>query len=158
MYPNNTIQHAGIVIGIVGNPSVGGHSHRFFSSKDPGYFGRTMHNSDVSGVTGACMLMKKEIFEKIGGFDEALAVAFNDVDLCLKIRKSGLLIVYTPYAELYHHESITRGYENTQEKRARFSKEVSFIREKWGDTIDKGDPYYNPNLTRDSEDFSIRVG
>jgi GT2 family glycosyltransferase/SAM-dependent methyltransferase len=158
LYPNNTIQHAGIVIGIVGNPSVGGHSHRFFSSKDPGYFGRTMHSSDVSGVTGACMLMKKEIFEKIGGFDEALAVAFNDVDLCLKLRKSGLLIVYTPYAELYHHESMTRGYENTQEKRARFSKEVSLIREKWGDIIDKGDPYYNPNLTRDSEDFSIRLG
>jgi len=158
VYSNNTVQHAGIVIGIVGNPPVGGHSHKHFPKTHPGYFGRIQHISDVSAVTAACMMIRKEVFEEVGGFDEEnLAIAFNDVDLCLKIRQKGYLIVYTPYAELYHHESLSRGYEDTPEKQARFVREVRYMREKWGKVIDKGDPYYSPNLTLENEDFSTRV-
>lgn len=157
IYHNNTIQHAGVVIGIVGNPPVGGHAHRHFPKESPGYFGRLKHIDNVSAVTAACMMLRKDVFEEVGGFDENLAVAFNDVDLCLKIREKGYLIVYTPYAELYHHESLSRGYEDTPEKKERFSKEVKYIREKWGAVIDRGDPYYNPNLTLEKEDFSIRI-
>ena len=114
-----------------------------------------IHN--LSAVTAACMMLRKEVFEEVGGFDENLAVAYNDVDLCLKIRERGYLIVYTPYAELYHHESPSRGYDDTVEKRERFLKEIEYIRKKWGLVIDKGDPYYNPNLARDRVDFSIRI-
>ena len=103
------------------------------------------------------MMTKKSLFEEVGGFDEKnLAVAFNDVDYCLKLRRKGYLIVYTPYAELYHHESLSRGYDDTPEKQKRFQREVAYMREKWGEVLDN-DPYYNPNLTRDREDFSIRV-
>ena len=103
------------------------------------------------------MMVRKNVFEEVGGFDENLAVAFNDVDLCLKIRQKGYLIVYTPYAELYHYESLSRGYEDTLEKKERFSKEVNYIRAKWGQVIDKGDPYYNPNLSLNYEDFRIKI-
>jgi GT2 family glycosyltransferase len=157
LYPNNTIQHAGIVIGIIGNPPVGGHSHRYLPASSPGYFGRIQCIHNVSAVTAACVMIRKEVFEEVGGFDENLAVAFNDVDLCLKIREKGYLIVYTPYAELYHHESCSRGYEDNPEKQKRFLKEVKYTREKWGTVIDRGDPYYNPNLTLEREDFSIRI-
>ena len=158
IYSNNTIQHAGIIIGIVGNPPVGGHSHKHFPRNDNGYFGRIQHVCNVSAVTAACIMMRKEVFEEVGGFDETnLAIAFNDVDLCLKIREKGYLIVYTPYAELYHHESLSRGYEDTPEKQKRFLEEVTYMRNKWGKMIDAGDPYYNKNLTLEKEDFSIRV-
>lgn len=157
IYPNNTIQHAGIIIGIIGNPPVGGHAHRYFPASSPGYFGRIQCIQNVSAVTAACMMLRKDVFKEIGGFDENLAVAFNDVDLCLKIREKGYLIIYTPYAELYHHESLSRGYEDNPEKQIRFSKEVKYIRDKWGQIIDKGDPYYNPNLSLNHEDFSIKT-
>jgi GT2 family glycosyltransferase len=157
LYPNNTIQHAGVIIGIIGNPAVGGHSHRHLPDPHSGYFGRANNIQEVSAITAACILMKKEVFSEIGGFNEDLVVAFNDVDLCLKIREKGYLIIYTPYARLYHHESLTRGVEDTVEKKERFTKEVNYIRERWGSVIDKGDPYYNINLTRNREDFSIRV-
>jgi len=157
LYPDNTIQHAGIVLGIIGNPPLGGHAHRHLPDGHHGYFGRVDTIQDVSAVTAACLLMKKEVFEQIGGFDEKLQIAFNDVDLCLKIRDSGYLLVYTPYAILLHHESLSRGYEDTPEKQKRFAGEVNYVREKWGDIIDDGDPYYNRNLTRDKEDFSIQV-
>jgi GT2 family glycosyltransferase/2-polyprenyl-3-methyl-5-hydroxy-6-metoxy-1,4-benzoquinol methylase len=156
LYPNNTIQHAGVIIGIIGNPAVGGHSHRYLPDEHPGYFGRASHIQEVSAITAACLLMKKEVFNEIGGFNEDLAIAFNDVDLCLKIREKGYLIIYTPYARLYHHESLSRGVEDTVEKQERFKTEVNYIREHWGSIIDKGDPYYNLNLTRDKEDFSLK--
>jgi GT2 family glycosyltransferase len=157
LYPNNTVQHAGVVIGIMGNPSIGGHAHRHLPYQDHGYFGRADNIQNVSAVTAACLLMKKEIFEQIGGFEEELAIAFNDVDLCLKIRDAGYLIVYTPYAHLYHHESLSRGSEDTVEKLKRFEREVMYIRSKWRVIFEKGDPYYNRNLITDKEDFSIRI-
>ncbi len=152
LYPDNTVQHAGVIIGIGG---VAGHSHKHYSVKDHGYFGRMNIIQDVSAVTAACMLMKKDFFQKTGGFDEALAIAFNDVDLCLRIRQEGQLIVYTPYAQLYHHESMSRGYEDTPEKEQRFQQEIQFIRDRWGVVIDQGDPFYNPNLTLYREDYSL---
>jgi GT2 family glycosyltransferase len=102
-------------------------------------------------------MLRKEVFEEVGGFDKNLTVAFNDVDFCLKIREKGYLIVYTPYAKLYHYESLSRGYEDTAEKQARFLKEVEYVRSKWMHVIDECDPYYNPNLTLEKEDFSIKL-
>lgn len=102
------------------------------------------------------MMMPKKVFDEVGGLNEAYKVAFNDVDLCMKIRKVGYLIVYTPYAELYHYESVSRGYEDTPEKIARFNREIRRFKDLWGDELAKGDPYYNPNLTLIREDFSLR--
>jgi len=155
LYPGNTIQHAGIIVGIIGNPPVGGHLHRYLPDYHPGYFGRASHIQNVSAITAACMMMRKEVFEEVGGFDENLAVAFNDVDLCLKIREKAYLIIYTPYAKLFHHESLSRGYEDSPEKQKRFVQEVHYLRTRWGDVIDRGDPYYNENLTKKKEDFSF---
>ena len=160
LYSNNTIQHAGVILGITGTPGqvgVAGHSHKHLPNAAHGYFGRPHIIHNVSAVTAACMMLRKDVFKEVDGFDENLAVAFNDVDLCLKIRDKGYLIVYTPYAELYHHESLSRGYEDTPEKQERFLKEVGYVREKWGEIIDEGDPYYNPNLTLSKEDFSIQI-
>jgi GT2 family glycosyltransferase len=161
LYSNNTVQHAGVILGITGTPGekgVAGHSHKYLPGNDIGYFGRVGIVHDLSAVTAACLMMRKEVFVEIDGFNEEnLAVAFNDVDLCLKIRDKGYLIVYTPYAKLYHHESISRGFEDTPEKQERFLKEVAYMRQKWGRLIDEGDPYYSPNLTLEKEDFSIRI-
>lgn len=157
LYTCNTIQHAGVIIGIIGNPPIGGHAFRHLPASSLGYFGRIQHVHNVSAVTAACMMLRKDVFKEVGGFNENLAVAFNDVDLCLKIREKGYLIVYTPYAELYHHESLSRGYEDTPEKQERFWREVKYTRDRWGKIIDEGDPYYNPNLTLSKEDFSIRI-
>ena len=160
LYPNNTIQHAGVILGITGTPGkkgVAGHSHKYLPNTEHGYFFRPHLIQNLSAVTAACMMLRKAVFEEVGGFDENLSVAFNDVDLCLRIREKGYLIVYTPYAILYHHESLSRGYEDNPEKQTRFLKEVGYIREKWGHIIDKGDPYYNPNLTLEKEDFSIKL-
>jgi GT2 family glycosyltransferase len=153
-YPNDTIQHAGVILGIGG---VGNHSHKHFLRNDLGYMGRAKIIQNLSAVTAACLMTKKEVFYEVEGFDEKYSNAFNDVDFCLKIRKSDYLIVYTPYAELYHHESLSRGYEDTEEKKIRFRKEIEFFQRKWRDVLTKGDPYYNPNLTLDREDFSIRI-
>ncbi|PWB56950.1 MAG: glycosyl transferase family 2 [Candidatus Methanoperedenaceae archaeon] len=160
LYPDNMIQHAGLILGISGKPGmpgVAGHEHKHLPDNDPGYFRipHVIHN--VSAVTAACIMIRKEVFEEVMGFDENLTIAFNDVDLCLRIREKGYLIVYTPYSKLYHHESFSRGYEDTPEKIERFSKEFNYMREKWGKIIDKGDPYYNPNLSLEHEDFRIRI-
>lgn len=160
LYPDNTIQHTGIILGISGEKAVlgiAGHSHKRFLNGAHGHFNRPHSIQNISAVTGACMMIRKEVFDEVGGFDEKLSFAFNDVDLCLKIREKGHLIVYTPYAELYHYESKSRGYENTPEKIKRFSGEFKYMREKWGKTIDKGDPYYNPNLSLEFEDFRIKT-
>jgi GT2 family glycosyltransferase len=151
-YPNHKIQHAGVVLGILG---VAGHSHKFASRHDDGYFGRLKLPQAMSAVTAACLLVRREVYQEVGGLDEDnLKVAFNDVDFCLKVRIAGYRNVWTPYAELYHHESVSRGLEDTPEKKARFEKEVLFMKSKWGDVLLK-DPYYNPNLTLEHEDFSL---
>jgi O-antigen biosynthesis protein len=160
LFPNNMIQHAGVILGITGKPGqkgVAGHSHKNLPDNVIGYFLRSHIIGNYSAVTAACLIMRKDVFKEIGGFNENLAIAFNDVDLCLRIRSAGYLIVYTPYSLFYHHESMSRGYEDTTEKQMRFLREVTLIREQWGEVIDKGDPYYNPNLSLDKEDFSLKT-
>ncbi|MBF0489410.1 MAG: glycosyltransferase family 2 protein [Candidatus Omnitrophica bacterium] len=152
-YPDGTIQHGGVIIGLGG---LAGHSHKNFSKDEGGYYGRLEIVQNLSAVTAACLMMRKSIFIEVGGFDETLAVAFNDVDLCLNMRNKGYLIVWTPYAKLYHFESKTRGYEDTLEKMERFEKEKHIIMNRWSEILLKGDPYYNPNLTLDREDFSFK--
>lgn len=152
-YADDTIQHAGVILGIGG---VAGHSHKYFPGGAPGYFSRLMLMQDISAVTGACLLVRKEIFEAIGGLNrDALAVAFNDVDFCLRVREAGYLNVWTPYAELYHHESKSRGAEDNPEKAARFLREASYMTSRWAGLL-SNDPYYSPNLTLAMEDFSLR--
>ncbi len=153
LYPDNTIQHAGGIIGIQG---IAGHSHKDLPASSPGYFNRICLAQDLSCVTAACMMVKKQVFNNIGGFDESLKVAFNDIDLCLSVRSLNKLVVYTPYAKLYHFESKSRGIENTPEKKARFRSEIEIFRKKWSDILQAGDPYYNRNLTLLYEDFSLK--
>ena len=151
-YPSNLLQHGGIILGIGG---IAGHNHKGRRQGDPGYFNRVILPQNLSAVTAACLIMKRDIFDSIGGFNEVdFAVAFNDVDLCLRIRQAGHLIVYDPYAQLYHHESASRGYENTPEKFLRFESEIENMKSRWKDVL-RYDPYYNPNLTLLSEDFAF---
>lgn len=152
-YPNNTIQHAGLGIGLL---TLAGHFHRYFDRNSTGYMGNLFYCRNVSGVTAACVMMRKNVFIEINGFDETFEVAFNDVDLCMRIRKEGYLIVWTPYAEAYHYESISRGLEDTTEKQERFNGEIRRFQERWKKELKEGDPYYNPNLTLDKEDFSFK--
>jgi GT2 family glycosyltransferase len=153
-YSDGSIQHAGLVLGIGGSA---GHSHKRSPGSSHGYMGRLNVIQNVSAVTAACMMVRKEVFDEIGGFDEKMPIAFNDVDFCLKIREKGYLIVYTPYAELYHYESKTRGYEDTPEKKARLTVELQYLKKKWKHVLEKGDPYYNPNLTLVREDFNLKL-
>ena len=152
-YPDDTIQHAGVIVGLGG---VAGHSHKYFARENPGFMARASIAQNLSACTAACLLVRKDVFGLVEGLDEEYAVAFNDIDFCMKIRKAGYLIVFTPFAELYHYESKSRGDENTLQKRARFNSEVFRFQEKWEKELKKGDPYYNPNLSLDSEDFSLR--
>ena len=149
-YEDDTIQHAGVVIGFGG---VAGHCFVQQKRNETGYCHRIICAQDYSAVTAACMLVKKEAFEKVGGLSEALQVAFNDIDFCLKLQKAGYLVVYNPYAELYHYESKSRGLEDTPEKVARFNREIAVFEKRWPEILKNGDPYYNPNLTLDSQDF-----
>lgn len=155
LYPDDTVRHAGIILGI--KDKVAGHAPQLSPHGHHGYVGRESLILNLSAVTAACMMMRRDVFEEAGGFDEGLALAYNDVDLCLRVRQKGYLIVYTPYAVLYHHGSMSRGYDDTEKKRALAANEILFMRERWGDIIDAGDPYYNPNLTLDSGDFSLRL-
>lgn len=149
-YPDDTVQHGGILLGIGG---VAGHAHHGFRRGDAGYQGRADLPQELSGVTAACMVVRREAFEEVGGFDESFPVAFNDVDFCLRLRQAGWRIVYAPRCELYHHESVSRGKEDTQAKQARFDSEVARMRERWSGIL-ISDPAYNPNLTLDASDFS----
>ena len=152
-YPNDTVQHAGIIIGLGG---YAGHSHKMYPRDNPGYFNRLNVIQNVSAVTAACLMIKKEKYTAVNGMDEVnFKVAYNDVDFCLRIRDRGYVNIFTPYAEMYHHESITRGYETTPEKIARFKVEKNNLGERHNALIKNGDPYYNPNLTLDIEDFSL---
>lgn len=152
-YPDNTVQHAGVVIGLSG---FAGHVLTGRRRSDVGYFGRLKAIQDVSAVTAACMMVKRSSFEAVGGFDEDFQVSLNDVDLCMKIRKRGELIVLNPNMEAYHYESKTRGLETTPEKQERFKKEILRFRKKWKETLKAGDPYYSPNLTRVTGDCTLR--
>ena len=152
-YPDKTIQHAGVCLGMGG---VAGHYFQHVDCKNVGYVGRLLYPQDMTAVTAACMLLRREVWEKLGGLDEDWAVAFNDVDLCMRIRKAGYLIVWTPFAELYHFESKSRGYEDTPEKQKRFSGEMLRFQTRWAKELEAGDPYYNPNLTLSREDFSVK--
>ncbi|HEY8036072.1 MAG TPA: glycosyltransferase [Methylobacter sp.] len=150
-YPNDTLQHGGVITGLGG---VAGHSHKHLKKYIPGFFYRAQLIQTLSAVTAACLIVKKSIYQEVGGLDEAnLAVAFNDVDFCLRVREAGYRNIWTPYAELYHHESATRGYEDTSEKQLRFRDEARYVKKRWGDML-VNDPAYNPNLTLDREDFS----
>jgi len=154
-YPDGRVQHAGIMIGIDG---YAGHSHKGFPGDHQGYFNRLRVVQNVSAVTAAFMMIGRDVFDNVGGFDEeSFAVACNDVDLCLRVRAQGLWNVFTPYAEGRHVESASRGYEDTPEKRARFAREKAVFAERHAAILEHGDPFYNPNLTRAAEDFSIRV-
>ena len=152
IYPDNTIQHAGCVIGIGG---IAGHMFVDMPADRTGYLHKASVLQDMSAVTAACMMMKRSAFDKVGGFTEELAVAFNDVDLCLKIREKGYLNIFTPFAELYHYESKTRGMEEG-EKLRRYERECAHFRDKWKEQLDAGDPYYNPNFSLDYSDFTLR--
>ncbi len=153
LYPDGRIQHAGVIVGIGSpwEPGVAMHSHQFFSSDSPGYAGTLMTTTNYSAVTAACMLFRKSLFEELGALEEEnLPIQFNDVELCLRMREQGYYIVYTPYAELYHHESVTRGYFSGDRT------ENLYMRERWGEAMDK-DPYYNPNFSRAYGDFNLRA-
>ena len=153
IYPDNTIQHAGCVIGIGG---IAGHMFVDMPANRTGYLHKASILQDMSAVTAACMMMKRTAFEEAGGFTEKLAVAFNDVDLCLKVRKNEKLIVYDPYVQLYHMESKTRGAEDSTEKVRRFQEEIEYMRCQWIDILKKGDPYYNKNLSLTKWNYSLR--
>ena len=153
-YPDGTIQHAGIGIGI---KMLAGHYFRGFPGGSAGYFGRLQYAQNVSAVTAACMMIPRKVYEEMHGLDESFSVVFNDVDLCLRIRKAGYLIVWTPWAELTHYESKSRGPdEDTPEKKRFFVRETNRFLRRWHTVLAEGDPYYNVNLTRWEEDFSLR--
>ena len=153
LYQDDTIQHAGVVVGFGG---IAGHTFIGLHQAENSYFHRAMSTQDYSAVTAACMMTKKSLFEEAGGFTEELAVAFNDIDYCMKVRRAGKLVAYNPYALLYHYESKSRGLENTPEKVARFNREIRIFAERWPEILRDGDPYYNPNLTLRKSNFALR--
>ncbi len=153
IYDDDTVQHAGVILGLGGYAA---HSHRGFPKDHAGYFNRLQTVQNVSAVTAACLMVRKTVFAEVGGFTEDFVVAYNDVDFCLKVKKAGYRNLYTPYAELYHYESKSRGLEDTDEKKRRFDREKDLLRTLWSEIIDH-DPAYNPNLTTSFENFSIRT-
>jgi GT2 family glycosyltransferase len=154
LYRNNTIQHAGVLVGL---PEIAVHAHRGWPSDSDGYRGRLKAPQNYTAVTAACMIIKRKTFLEVGGFDENLPLAYNDVDLCLKLRERGYRNVWTPYSELFHDESASRGYEATLEKQKRFASEAEYFLKRWKQQLEKGDPYYNPNLTLHDGAFRIRT-
>jgi len=152
LYENNTVQHAGVLLGIGG---VANHSHLGFNKDDYGYFGRLMNVQTVSAVTGACLAIRRSVFEEVGGLDEVnLKVAFNDVDLCLKVIKKGYRNIWTPFALLYHYESISRGKDLEGDKRQRFIDEVTHMQKMYSAELES-DPYYNINLNQSYPDYDL---
>ncbi|MES9833963.1 MAG: glycosyltransferase [Candidatus Thiodiazotropha sp. DIVDIV] len=151
-YPDGRLQHGGVVLGLGG---VAGHAMKYSYEDNRGYMGRSVLVQNFTAVTAACMLVRRRVFDEVGGFDESnLAVAFNDVDICIRIYEQGYNNLWSPYAEFYHHESASRGAEDTPEKQRRFSGEAEYMLNKWGPLLER-DPAYNPNLTRCGEDFSL---
>jgi glycosyltransferase involved in cell wall biosynthesis len=152
LYPDNTVQHAGVVS--VG--AVAGHSHKHYPADSPGYFNQIQTVNNYSAVTAACLMCRRDVFEEVGGFEEELAVALNDVDLCFKIVEKGYRNIYLPHVKLYHYESKSRGYEDTREKQERFIKEMKYMQRKWKKIIER-DPCYSPNLIKSREDYAINI-
>lgn len=151
LYPDDTVQHGGVVLGIGG---IAGHSHKYFSDDLPGYFDRLRITANYAAVTAACLMVKKERFLEAGGFEEALPVAFNDVDFCIRLLKAGYYNLCLTHLKIYHHESKTRGPEDTIEKQIRFRGEIELMEARWGSLL-RNDPFYSPHLTRYREDYSI---
>jgi GT2 family glycosyltransferase len=152
-YPNGTLQHGGVIVGFGG---VADHAHLRLPKGHCGYFGRAVLQQELSAVTGACLMVRRKLFEAVGGLDEQLAVAFNDVDFCLRLKAAGYRNIWTPFAELIHHESASRGLDDNPEKIARFRQESHFMYMRWGKTLQL-DPFYNPNLSATKADYSIRI-
>ena len=155
-FPDRKIQHAGVVLKL-GAHRTAGHSHYGQAGMNLGYMGRLCYAQDVSAVTGACLMVSRKKYDEAGGFDEGFAVSLNDVDFCLKLREKGYLNVFTPFAELYHYESLSRGLDLEGKNAARYESESEHFRTKWKAVLDKGDPYYNPNFSLDRSDFSLNV-
>ena len=155
-FPDRKIQHAGVILGL-GAHRTAGHSHYGMEGTNLGYMGRLCYAQDMSAVTGACLMISRAKYDEVGGLDPSFAISLNDVDLCLKLRKAGYLNVFTPFAEAYHHESASRGLDDSGEKAERYNKESEQFRTKWKDVLEKGDPYYNKNFTLDRSDFSVNV-
>ncbi|MFC1524245.1 glycosyltransferase family 2 protein [Thermodesulfobacteriota bacterium] len=151
IYGNNTVQHAGIICGL---GHVAGHAHRYLKKNEAGYWGRLQSCQYYSAVTAACLMVRREVYLEAGGMNEQLAVAYNDVDFCLRVKKAGYKNLYTPYVELYHHESLSRGRDNSAEKNSRYQKEVDYMWTTWKVELEN-DEAYNPNLSRIREDFSV---
>jgi GT2 family glycosyltransferase len=149
-YPDDTIQHAGVIVGLGG---YAGHSHKYKPRGSGGYMFRLACVQELSAVTGACMMVDAKDFDRVNGFDPKFSVAFNDVDFCLRIRDWNRSVLFTPYAELYHHESKSRGSDEEGEAAERFAAEQDLLMERHKDALLR-DPFYNPNLTYDREDFS----
>lgn len=143
LYEDDTVQHAGVIVGVEG---VAFHQFLEYPEHDPGYMGRASFSQDLSAVTGACLLIRKKVYEEVGGMDEHLAVSYNDVDLCLKLREAGYLVVYDAFTHLYHYESRSRGYEDSPQKQARLAREAEYMKNKWKHVMGT-DPYYNRNLS-----------
>lgn len=154
-YADHTIQHAGVVIGL-GAHRTAGHTHYRVPSQNLGYMGRLCYVQDVTAVTGACLLVRKQVFDEVRGLDEGFAISLNDVDFCLKLRENGYLNVWTPFAQLFHYESVSRGLDDQGEKAERYNRESEKFREKWKDALAAGDPYYNPNFSLDRSDFALK--
>ena len=153
-YPNGTLQHGGVVVGLGG---VAGHAFTGVPRGHAGYFNRAWLQQNCSAVTGACMVLRREVFEEAGGFDEVnLAISFNDIDFCLRLRAAGLQNVWTPYANLVHHESASRGHQRTPEEQAQFVREATYMQRKWGVEL-LHDPFYNPNLSLNLPGFELAV-
>ena len=155
-YADKTIQHAGVVIGL-GAHRTAGHTHYGVNIENVGYMGKLCYAQDVTAVTGACLMVKKSLFEQLNGLDEEFAVALNDVDFCLRLRALGYLNVFNPYCELYHFESKSRGLDDRDEKAIRYEKESAKFRERWKKELAKGDPYYNPNFSLDRSDYALKI-
>lgn len=153
MYEDNTVQHGGIVVGFGG---LAAHSFVDNEEDDGGYQLRASLPQNLSAVTAACLLTRRSVFEEVGGLETDLKVAFNDVDYCLKVRDKNYLVVYNPYALLHHYESKSRGNDDTYDKMVRFESEIEYMRNKWSEILENGDPYYNVNLTLSKSDFSLK--
>lgn len=155
LYPDETVQHGGVLLGVGGDTGVAGHAHKFLPAWRGGYMHRALAVQSFSAVTAACLVVRKALYEQVGGLNEAeLKVAYNDVDFCLKLREAGYRNVWTPYAELFHHESATRGADVSERQRQRFDSEQAYMRARWGELI-AHDPAYNPNLTVHAENFGL---
>jgi O-antigen biosynthesis protein len=153
LYPDDTVQHAGVVLGL---HDVAGHGHQNFAVGEAGYISQLVSTNNYSAVTAACLMCRREVFELVGGFETELAIAFNDIDFCLKLISQGYRNVYLPHVVLYHYESKSRGYENSPAKQARFAQEVAYMKQQWSEICDR-DPCYNPNLSKNHDDYRVNI-